>query len=105
MNAFDQNYASDDIENILASTSSLYFNNYSNTADLEAEMNKFFRFNLIKNYLNNTNRLSVQLGFVIDQMLISCRFGDQSQSCQSSSFMNVYDYYYGRFVVLVLMYH
>lgn len=65
---------------------------FATTMDYTLTLNNYFRFNIIKTYLNNSNALYA-MSFDISQMLISCRF--QNKNCTANDFMLFYDYYYG----------
>jgi hypothetical protein len=67
--------------------------NYATAKDYVVALNDYFRFNLIKKNLNNTNLLSFYLDFNIKQMLVSCRF--RGTNCSYNDFVSYYDYYYG----------
>lgn len=98
MNAFDQNYAYDAIKNI-TSDGKINLNDYRAAIEYTAELNSYFRANLIKMNLQNPYLLKYY-SYFLDQLLISCRYEDQN--CNQSEFLQFYDFYFGlchRFVI------
>jgi hypothetical protein len=69
---FDFNYASTDIFNFTNDGIVNQFNPDYTANDYVKAINDYFRFNMLKKYVNSTFDL-VSKDFFIDQMLLSCR--------------------------------
>lgn len=91
LNPFDQNYANSAIDQLLKQFPA---ENFTNPAEYANMVSDYIRFNLLKEYMNDTYRLGQVYGFEIGQMLISCRF--QNEPCSRDDFLPVYDFVYGQ---------
>jgi hypothetical protein len=92
LNHFDFNYADADISNFTNDGTINEFNENYTANDYVTAVNDYFRFNLIKKYLNDTFQL-VFKDFLITQLLLSCRF--QRNKCTWEDFFYHYDFNYG----------
>jgi hypothetical protein len=66
------------------------FTVYKQEIDYVIALNDYFRFNLIRKYLNDTSRLGYEFGYAINQTLVSCRY--QDKSCSDNDFMIMVSY-------------
>ena len=92
LNAWDQNFARPIIEKYV-NDGTVNISNYESLLDYTRDLNDYYRANLIREYLNNTDFLGRALGFDIDATLISCYF--DGEKCTKDDFEPYYDYYYG----------
>jgi hypothetical protein len=92
LNPFDFNYADADISSFANDGTIDELNENYTANDYVTAVNDYFRFNLIKKYLNNTFKLYYK-DFLIDQLLLSCRF--QGKKCTWRDFFYHYDFDYG----------
>lgn len=92
LNPFNEVKAAATIDGIISTNPNLTTSNYNTSAEYLTEVNEYFRYYLLGSYLNDVNQMGKDLGFGLDQMLISCRF--QSDMCSESDFMYFYDYYF-----------
>ena len=66
--------------------------NYKTPIEYTEALKSYIISNIIKDYLKEPEEL-YYLNFYLNQMLIGCRF--QDQTCKGEDFMQTYDYYYG----------
>lgn len=92
LNMFDYNYASEIIEPIVRD-GTIKSKNYKSTIEYVEALNDYYRFNLLKKFLNRTDDLGIVYGFQERQTLISCRF--QGEACSYDQMVVVFDYSYG----------
>jgi hypothetical protein len=92
LNQFDFNFASEAIYNL---TNDGTINQYDPTFtadDYVEAVSEYFRFNLMKRNINSLERL-YRDNFMLDQMLISCKF--LAENCSITDFIMKYDFEYG----------
>ena len=91
-NAFDMTASTASMFNSIVNDGTIQKSDFSSPLAYLEALNDYVRTQIIINNINTPEELNYY-HFVIKQMLISCRF--QDQTCTDNDFMQTYDYYYG----------